>query len=153
MDITNNFKNKLRDRFIALLDSKRGVQSALAKSVGKTASYFSEIRRGNPVNAIHLRAVGMVFGVKKVQELLGIANDTQDDAGFTHSDLVMLFQQKDLAMRVNLELLKLEKINPDTINDVLEFIKFKIHQEVSLMKSGDSSPKNPPKNGTEGSAS
>jgi len=74
----------LRERFVALLDSGRGVQSALAKSVGKTASYFSEIRRGNPVNATHLRAVGIVFGGEKVQELLGITNISESASVSDH---------------------------------------------------------------------
>jgi len=68
------FKETLRQRMIELLESKRGVQSLLAKSIGESPSYFSQIKRGNPVNAFHLKAVGIIFGPKKVVEMLEISN-------------------------------------------------------------------------------
>jgi len=64
-------------KIIELMKSKRGLQSQLAKSINKTSSYFSEIKRGNPVNFLHLRAVGLVCGKTKVLELLGIDNEME----------------------------------------------------------------------------
>ncbi len=68
------FRNELREKVIELLNSRRGVQSELAKSVNKKSSYFSEMKRGNPVNALHLKAIGLVFGGDTVLNLLGINN-------------------------------------------------------------------------------
>jgi hypothetical protein len=72
MDISNNLYYDLASRMVALMDSKRGVQAKLAESIGKTSSYFSEIKRGSAVNALHLLAVGKVFGLKTMAEIMGI---------------------------------------------------------------------------------
>ena len=69
------FLSELSSRFVELMDSERGVQANLSKSINKPSSYFSEIKRGNPVNALHLKAVGIVFGAEKVLELLSIDNE------------------------------------------------------------------------------
>jgi len=65
-------QDALSDRFIRLMESKRGLQAKLSKSINKQSSYFSEIKRGKPVNALHLRAVGVVCGAKAVAKLLAI---------------------------------------------------------------------------------
>lgn len=62
----------LSEKFISLMDSKRGLAAKMAKAIGKPNSYFSEIRRGNPVNAQHIRAVGIVLGQRAVIDLLDI---------------------------------------------------------------------------------
>lgn len=59
-------------RLIELMDRKRGTQTKLAKSIQKPPGFFSEIKRGKPVNADHLRAVGLVFGPQMVLELLAL---------------------------------------------------------------------------------
>jgi len=129
MDITIKFKDDLRDRFVALLDSKRGIQTTFANVIGKNASYFSEIKRGNPVNALHLKAVGIVFGPDKVSELLGITSNSKVDVDTIHKNIVSLFKQKELALELNRELLKLERINPAILVEILQFIKFRRQQE------------------------
>jgi len=63
----------------------------MAKTVNKNASFFSEIKRGKPVNAEHLRAAGLVFGPGKVAELLSIdtvkfREDPKSGSGSTISD-------------------------------------------------------------------
>ena len=67
-----DFKENLRQRFISLVESERGLQSKLANSIGKKSNLFAEIKRGKPVNALHLKAVGEVCGSQKVAELLSI---------------------------------------------------------------------------------
>lgn len=76
----DNFKADLSAKFIKLMESERGTQAKLAKSIGKKTSYFSEIKRGNPVNSFHLKAVGIVFGSEKVLELLGLNNFGESQA-------------------------------------------------------------------------
>ena len=61
-------------RFIQLLNSDRGIQSKLSKSIGKSSSYFSEVKRGKPVNALHLKAVELICGAEKLAELMAIDN-------------------------------------------------------------------------------
>lgn len=65
---------ELSKRLIALMDSERGLQTRLAKSVDKPPSSFSNIKRGKPVNADHLRAVGIVCGSDRLLQILSIEN-------------------------------------------------------------------------------
>jgi hypothetical protein len=62
----------LSEKFIKLLDSQRGLPTRMAKAIGKSSSFFSEIKRGKPVNADHLLAAGIVCGREKVIDLLSI---------------------------------------------------------------------------------
>lgn len=66
------FKTKISSAFIALLESKRGVAAALAHSIGKPSSFINEVKRGKPVNALHLKAVSLIFGPEKMLELMFI---------------------------------------------------------------------------------
>lgn len=72
------FKNNLSEAFIQLVDSERGNASKLAKAVGETPSFVSNVKRGRPVNAIHLKAVGIVFGPQKILELLDFKSSTDN---------------------------------------------------------------------------
>ena len=74
----NEFKRDLATAFVKLLESKRGTASKLAKAVGKPSSFINEVKRGKPVNSIHLKAVGLVFGPEKVLELLSLKNVNSD---------------------------------------------------------------------------
>lgn len=71
------FKKNLSEAFIELLDSKRGIPTKLANSIGKTPSFVSQVKQGKPVNALHLKAVGLVFGPDKVVELLSLNNSIE----------------------------------------------------------------------------
>lgn len=131
MSINNkNFVNELRNRFIKILDSKRGIQSYLAKSIGKPSSYFSEIKRGNPVNALHLKAAGIVLGHEKVIELLDIDNKTggeeNNPSKVDYPELLELYKQKELALEINKNLLQLELFDEKEIEGVNNFIKFRL---------------------------
>jgi len=66
-------------KFIKLMDSKRGFQTRLAKAVDKKPNYFSEIKRGKPVNATHLRAAGLLFGIFIVADLMSIDINCKSD--------------------------------------------------------------------------
>ena len=46
----------------------------MAKAIGKPPSFVSQVKRGKPVNALHLKAVGLIFGAEKVLELLALNN-------------------------------------------------------------------------------
>ena len=69
-----DFKNTLSEAFINLIDSKRGIATKMAKAIGKPPSFVSQVKRGKPVNALHLKAVGLIFGAEKVLELLALNN-------------------------------------------------------------------------------
>ena len=68
----NNFKDELSARFIEMMDSERGLQTKLADSIGKSPSFFSGLKQGKPVNALHLKAASIVFGPLKLLELMAI---------------------------------------------------------------------------------
>nr|WP_319396458.1 hypothetical protein [uncultured Desulfobacter sp.] len=73
------FKETLSQNFIQLLNSEHGVATKLAAAIGKKASSINNVKRNRPVNALHLKAVGIVFGPEKVLELLSI--DASIDSG------------------------------------------------------------------------
>ena len=162
----DNFKDSLRDSFIELLDSKRGVQAKLAKSIGKKQSYFSEVKRGSPVNAMHLKAIGIVFGYEKVCELLGIpiinttptikvenSNQEIPPNNPAHSEIVNYFKQKDLAKEINWNLIRLENVDPESLKEIDEFIKFKLKLKGETPDENFALPGHQPskqKNGTSG---
>jgi len=134
----NIFKASLEKKFIELLDSERGVQAKLSKSIGKTASYFSEIKRGKPVNALHLKAVELVFGRDTLLGLLSADNfkatgtdgqrkdffELSDDV--SHSELVEYFEQDDLAKAINWDMIRLEKYDKSALEELHEIIKIKL---------------------------
>lgn len=154
MGIPNkNFKEALRLKFVQLLESKRGVQSKLAKAIGKPASYFSEIKRGNPVNALHLKAAGIVFGPGKVIELLDIDNDSRDgekaseeSRGATnkitkiiveYQDLIKQFKNPERAKKANEGLFRLEEFDEQEFNEACDYIDFKVQKSNSAQKKDD----------------
>lgn len=135
---TNKFKETLEHKFIELLNSERGVQAKLAKSIGKTASFFSEIKRGKPVNALHLKAVELVYGRDVLLDLLSIDNKKATgtdghrkdffelDEDIPHSVLVEYFEQGELAKAINWDMIKLEKYDKSALEELHEIIKVKL---------------------------
>lgn len=139
----NNFKNELIDKFIALVESERGIPAKLAKSINKPNSYISSVTtKRNPVNANHLRAVGLVFGPEKVCELLSIGNIESGIAKLVdqrtkpddivvqfpkvvedHIDIVKQFEDHDAAMEINQDLLYIEKESKDAFKEVMNIVK------------------------------
>jgi transcriptional regulator with XRE-family HTH domain len=117
------FKNELRERLIQLMASQRGLQSKLSKSIDKKPSYFSEIKRGSPVNAHHLRAVGIIFGADTVSDLLGISNknqrpDTQASPQLNETfldvgkqNLIKTFKNKERAEKIIKQLANIESLS------------------------------------------
>lgn len=133
---TNKLKAELRDRMVSLIESERGLASKLSKSIGKTGSYFSEIKRGCPVNALHIKAVGNIFGQDKVCEILGIPTNNLDSqnqpvifADCTHAELIKEFQQKELAKECTKAMINLEKIDPEELKEVMDFIEYRISKK------------------------
>ncbi len=115
--MTNNyFKDDLREKVISLLNSKRGMQTELAKSINKKSSYFSEIKRGNPVNAMHLKAIGLVVGGDAVLDLLGINKFVSDKKH------VEDFIDTPRADRIIQQLATLERTAPTKYNKVEGYI-------------------------------
>lgn len=80
IDIKKFDRNKLANNIKALVESKRGLQTQLANSIGKSASIFSEVKRGKRVNVYHLVAIGRILGPKRVLELLEIDNIPKKEA-------------------------------------------------------------------------
>lgn len=151
MSSTNNaidektFRATLSERFIELIDSERGLQSKLAETIGKRPSFIGEVKRGKPVNALHLKAVELVFGPTKVIELLSIDKKeitSQNIVDFLpHPDLVNEFQQKELARELNLNAIKLERVQPEGLKEINEFIKFKL-QTIENSATGEAPAEN-----------
>lgn len=56
----------------------------------------------------------------------GAQDDLEPNKKVPHSIVIHKFQQKDLAWDINFKLLKLEDINPDALEEVKQFIQFKI---------------------------
>ena len=71
----NSFRSDLATRYVSLLDSQRGTATKLAKTIGKPPSFVSEIKRGNPVNALHLIAVSRLFGAEIMLQIMGIVEN------------------------------------------------------------------------------
>ncbi len=118
---------ELSKKFIALMDSQRGLQAKLSKAIGKKAASFSAIKQGKPVNADHLKAVGLVCGPEKLLAILSIGkNSDHDDQDESHELTIKRFKQKELAQKLCWNSLKLEKINPEALEEVNDFIQFKI---------------------------
>ena len=126
----NKFKADLAARFIKLMDSERGIQTNLAKSVNKPASFFSGIKQGKPVNALHLKAAGIVFGPLKLLELLAIGElDPGGQEGGSNNTIpivdrritpqnpregiISLFQDRETARQMNLDMVEIEKLDHD----------------------------------------
>lgn len=134
------FKASLSDKFIRLLNSEKGLQSKLSKSIGKKPSFFSEIKRGKPVNALHLKAVDIVYGSHKVAELLSIdtpeisdkipakedhlrriADRTGEED--TREGILSLFQDKEKAREAILKLAEIERADKAQFIGVTFFIQ------------------------------
>lgn len=140
--INDNFREELRERFIKLVESQRGIQAKLSKAIGKKDNYFGVIKQGNPVNADHLRAVGIVFGPEKVAELLGIdrsikstIDDFSDakkriDNDISKDDCFSAFIQKNLVKECKDLMVELEKIDPSELSEVKAFIDFRISMKL-----------------------
>lgn len=120
-----DFKQLLSTRFIKLLDSKRGIATKLAEAIGKKGSFFSEIKRGKSVNSMHLKAIEIVFGPKKMLELMATDSNSHKELPPNHI-VVGKFQQKNIAWSINHKLLRLETLNPEELQEVKDFIQFKI---------------------------
>jgi len=108
------FREHLSEGFLKLIDSKRGVASNLAKSIGKPPGFINEIRRGKPVNALHLKAVSIVFGAQVLLDLMAI------------DDLKIGVEQKiegsSRSRDIEKRLADLEKRNPKVFDMVATYI-------------------------------
>lgn len=69
--VPDNFREDLAARFVELLDV-RGRATELAKIISRSHSYVNGVKRGNPVNALHLKAVGELLGGEEVLRLLDV---------------------------------------------------------------------------------
>ncbi|WP_419174382.1 hypothetical protein [Desulfosediminicola sp.] len=66
-----SFRDQLHRDFLELV-KERGKATELAKVVGKTSSFVTNVRQGKPVNAYHLKAVGELLGNEAVLKLLDL---------------------------------------------------------------------------------
>lgn len=127
----NGFKESLSEAFIKLLDSKRGVATEMAKSIGKPPSFVSQVKRGKPVNSLHLKAVGLIFGPKKVLELLSL--NISIDQNIDHN-LINQFKNKENGLK-NIEcLIEIEKASEDLYRKMSDDIKT-THDTVKILKN------------------
>ena len=136
----NKFRQSLSEKFIKLIDSERGMQSILAEKIGKRPSFIGEVKRGKPVNALHLKAVELHFGPAKVLELLSLDEKNAHIENIVEvlplTDLVKPFQQKELAKKLISNSLRLEQVKPSALNEINDYINFKI-QSIETSASGE----------------
>ncbi len=107
------FQEELRQRMIALLDSKRGTQTLLSDTIGEKSSYFSHIKTGNPVNAMHLKAVAIVFGPKKLLELMAAEEPGEEEN----------FKDPTRGRKITKRLLDLERMSPKAFDLIETYIE------------------------------
>lgn len=126
----NKFKTELSNAFIELIDSKRGLASKLAKAIGKKPYFISGVKRGKPVNALHLKAIELVFGPGKVLAMLSPneptdSNKKQDDVktNIEHQDLVTRFKNPDKGLENNQHLIAIEHASPRVYKRVSDYLK------------------------------
>tara|TARA_B100000614_G_scaffold262444_1_gene295973 strand:+ start:201 stop:638 length:438 start_codon:yes stop_codon:yes gene_type:complete len=142
MSIPNkNFTEELRNKFISLLESKRGLQAKLSKSIDKPSSYFSEIKRGNPVNALHLKAVQIILGSKKVIELLDIDNKFDATSIVQNKNVMERFEDLGRIKNIINDLAILEKIDTESLDEIHGIIKLKIEMKKSLVNKSNKNRK------------
>ena len=113
-----------------MMDSKRGIQTKLAESINKSPSFFSGIKQGKPVNALHLKAAGLVFGAEKLLELMAIEiigskltgsnqNNTEqkEERRRIHQNqrigILSNFDDSEMARQMNLDMIEIEKLDRD----------------------------------------
>jgi hypothetical protein len=152
----DKFKDELIDKFIALVESERGIKAALAKSINKPNSYISSVTtKRNPVNATHLKAVGIVFGPRKVCELLSIdyiepaelskikRNGAEEDSivktkssSGAHFCGLDYFEDHDAAKEINQDLVFIERQSREAFEKARNIIKG-IKEGVSVKNVGD----------------
>ena len=121
-----NFKDDLAKAFVFLLESKRGTASKLAKAVGKPPSFVNEVKRGKPVNSIHLKAVGVVFGAEKVLELLSLKDVHSDNSNITvieHQGLIKRFKNPEKGLKNNEHLINIENASEKLYQKVSDYLE------------------------------
>lgn len=147
----NIFRDNLSKAFIELLNSKRGVATELARAIGKPSSFVSQVKRGRPVNSIHLKAVGIVFGSQKVIELLEI-EDTQTQKvsidknssyekmskipSIKNQNLVTRFKDSEKGLENSEYLIGIEQASDDLYKKVSDYLKT-THDTAQIMKKED----------------
>lgn len=136
------FKVSLSEAFIKLLESNRGIAAKLAKAIGKSGSFINEVKRGKPVNALHLKAIGLVYGYEKAIQLLSIDDNCEERTNkhgvsaseeteskkegvivIDHSDLVKELESQDMVKEINENLIKIEKKNKQAFRDIYSYIQ------------------------------
>jgi len=128
------FIDALRLEFISLLESQRGLQSKLSKSIDKTPSYFSEIKRGNPVNALHLKAVELVLGPEAALNLLCIDNEHNQKQVLKKRGLITQFRNTQKIEQIIEDLLLLEKVDYEEFDEIHQIIKIKLEKKKKSFK-------------------
>jgi len=150
----NKFRNALSSGFIELLESKRGVASALAKAIDKPSSFINEVKRGKPVNSIHLKAVGIVFGPEKVLELLALEDGSEgknvhsdfckiiegDNSKvtkvvFEHQNLIKRFKNPERGLRWNERLIDIEDAGEELCDKVDNYLQGAHDAAMAIKKS------------------
>lgn len=69
--MSKTFRDELVQRFVKLLEV-RGRSSEIARIIGRSPSFVNNVKQGNPVNALHLKAVGELLGSEEVLRLLDL---------------------------------------------------------------------------------
>lgn len=135
------FREELSKGFLKLLE-ERGVASELARVVEKNPSFINGVKRGNPVNALHLKAVGIVFGAEKVLELLALDQNAMK-AGPT-------FRDQKCGNEIVKQMVELEKNSPKAFEMVKTYVNGAYEASKAAAQQWEEIEKGPPKKKDEG---
>jgi hypothetical protein len=129
--IAENFYDGISTRFIQLVDSERGIQTKLAKSIGKKPTFINSVKQNRPVNALHLKAVELVFGPQKVIELIS-GNEVTDGIDFAQNKIERLETEN----RKLTEVLEITSKAKDTLALILKEVHGADEAQVSEILTG-----------------
>lgn len=137
---SKKFKDDLSKRFIKLLNSERGTATKLAESIGKDPGFINNVKRERPVNALHLKAVELVFGPSKVLEMLKEPLDI-NDVEFKSKDAlkgnqqnpINSFKDPDKGLQNNERLIGIEMASEELYEKVSDYLKA-THEAVKIMQ-------------------
>jgi len=161
--ISKDFSDRLL-HLMALLGFKKRERGKFANSIGISAGYFSEI-----INLKTGPSFNLIFGISKIypdintnwlvtgcgEPFLSDVKTSEkqecDVLDIEHIGLVRKFKDKELALEINWDLLRLEELDPGSLREIRGYIKrMLIEADTGQPKKGE---KAPPVNGTNGQPS
>lgn len=123
------FKAELSKAYTKLIESKRGLASELARSIGKDPSFINNVKREKPVNSLHLKAVELILGPEKVLELLSLnvnIDTSLKKKGWSKTKYqypINKFKNPEEGLKNNEHLITIEDASPKLYKKVSEYLE------------------------------